>query len=1069
MCRGPRRRSCAANHRGTSYGFPWKRSTPTASRRWSSRAAGRSDPGDARADLDAALALWRGRAYAEFADEPWALGEAGRLEEMRVVAQERRCAAVLAAGTPADAVLAAEPLTREHPLREEPWRLRALALYAAGRQGEALAALRRARSWLIDELGVDPSPTLTRLEADILGQRLDPARAADLATWGRPPADQRNRAGRAVETAGGPAIDRSFVDRSFVDRPVQRRALERAAADVRRTATPSVCLLTGDPGAGKSTLLQEWGRDLTDRGWSVVTGRCPESPGGSPARAWTEIVRALAPKTGRPDVDPGDPLAPLLLDTPSPVPADPSFGRLMLLRAVRDLLGAATRRGPVAVVVDDLHRADSETLALLTGALDEAGRIPLLVVGAYRPGEEGEDLTDALAALAPHTSARVGVDGLDADQAMRLLAAVAGAEPEPATVTALLERTGGNAFFLTETARLLRGGGRAVALSAVPDGVRDVLRQRLRRLGSAAVEVLRLAAVVGRDVDVEVLIRAAAGTPGDRGLPEIAGEEAVVDALEAGVLAGLLVEPAPGAVRFAHVLARDTLYEDASVLRRSRWHSRVADAVAELRPHDVAAIADHRYRSGTAAGARAAVTAAVAAAEQAMSRYAPETAIVDYEQALRALDRLAARDGADAVAPERIELLGRLSRAQLAAGAGVDATATRTEAIRAAERSRDDALLVSALTSWDLPTPWTIRAYGDVDREVVALLERALALPDLSAATHCRLLCALVLEIAGPGQKQAHDAATQAEVLARGIGDPLLIGLAIHARAAVLLHNSDLVGRLPLARELQEIGRLPGLAVFALMGHVYTAQWAATHGEVAILAEHLEQLAALVRIYRWRQAEGVVAMHRGLLAHLRGDLPAAQRHYGAAVTVLRRNGGLDVDSIAAIAFFSVALTAGRPADLEPVVRSFDPIPEQGIDIYAIVLAAAGHPDEAAAARARNRPVAHDFFRSLLLTIRGIAVASLAVGDGAAAARARVEAERVYDELAAFHGQIGGAVTGAYALGPVDTVLGDLAVVLRRPRVAAAHFAAAEELADRCGSRPWASAARSRADRLRTGR
>jgi hypothetical protein len=92
-----------------------------------------------------------------------------------------------------------------------------------------------------------------------------------------------------------------------------------------------------------------------------------------------------------------------------------------------------------------------------------------------------------------------------------------------------------------------------------------------------------------------------------------ADEQAVVDALEAGVLAGLLVEPEPGAERFAHELTRDALYADVPGVLRARWHARVADALQVLHPEDVTALAHHLYQSGTAAGARAAVSASTAA------------------------------------------------------------------------------------------------------------------------------------------------------------------------------------------------------------------------------------------------------------------------------------------------------------------------------------------------------------------------------------------------------------------------------------------------------------------------
>ena len=130
------------------------------------------DPEHTRTILEQALALWRGPAYAEAAGEQWAVAEAARLEGLRLVARERWCAAVLRTGAAADAVLAADVLTREHPLREEGWRLLALALYASWRQSDALAALRRARDILAEEMGLDPGPVLAQLESDVLSQQV---------------------------------------------------------------------------------------------------------------------------------------------------------------------------------------------------------------------------------------------------------------------------------------------------------------------------------------------------------------------------------------------------------------------------------------------------------------------------------------------------------------------------------------------------------------------------------------------------------------------------------------------------------------------------------------------------------------------------------------------------------------------------------------------------------------------------------------------------------------------------------------------------------------------------------
>ncbi|MER7499905.1 BTAD domain-containing putative transcriptional regulator [Nonomuraea pusilla] len=130
-------------------------------------------PAQVWAAMDGALELWRGPALAEFSDLAWAATEAGRLEELRLIAVERRAAAGLALGRATSLVADLEAHASAYPLREEGWRLLALALYAMGRQGDALAALRRARAVWREELGLDLSAALQRLEGDMLAQRLE--------------------------------------------------------------------------------------------------------------------------------------------------------------------------------------------------------------------------------------------------------------------------------------------------------------------------------------------------------------------------------------------------------------------------------------------------------------------------------------------------------------------------------------------------------------------------------------------------------------------------------------------------------------------------------------------------------------------------------------------------------------------------------------------------------------------------------------------------------------------------------------------------------------------------------
>ena len=159
--------------------------------------------------LAEALALWRGTAYAEVADEPWARAEAGRLAELRLSATEDRIEAELALGHQSALVPELEVLVAGEPTRERLAGQLMLALYRSGRQAGALAAYRAARSSLVGELGLEPGPELQRLEAAVLAHdpALDlPARVIPRSA-ARIPGPQRRRtrpalAGAAVLLAG---------------------------------------------------------------------------------------------------------------------------------------------------------------------------------------------------------------------------------------------------------------------------------------------------------------------------------------------------------------------------------------------------------------------------------------------------------------------------------------------------------------------------------------------------------------------------------------------------------------------------------------------------------------------------------------------------------------------------------------------------------------------------------------------------------------------------------------------------------------------------------------------------
>jgi DNA-binding SARP family transcriptional activator len=150
------------------------------------RALNEGDPRAAAARLRKALELWRGEALADFSFEPFAQAAISRLEELRLVAVEERIEADLALGRHAELVGELSSVVAAHPLRERPRAQSMLALYRAGRQAEALRAYQDARTVLVEQLGIDPSPALQELEKAILNQEASLALAPANAVATRP-------------------------------------------------------------------------------------------------------------------------------------------------------------------------------------------------------------------------------------------------------------------------------------------------------------------------------------------------------------------------------------------------------------------------------------------------------------------------------------------------------------------------------------------------------------------------------------------------------------------------------------------------------------------------------------------------------------------------------------------------------------------------------------------------------------------------------------------------------------------------------------------------------------------
>ncbi|MFD7659578.1 BTAD domain-containing putative transcriptional regulator [Actinosynnema sp. NPDC059797] len=979
--------------------------------------AGELPAGAALARVEEALGWWRGPAYAEFADLPWARGEVARLDELRLLALERRAGALLDLGRAAAAVPDLEAHVEGHPWREDAWRLLALALYRAGRQGDALGALRRARDGLAEALGVDPGPDLRRLEADILAHAPHLVEAGGDAPVVGGAAGRRDVPGSAGRDEGSPAgRDRGAVRSvgredvpALVGRDDELAGLGGAAERAVERRRPVLVLVSGDAGAGKTTLAEAFAARLAARGWTTAWGANPDAEGLPAAWPWSQVLDSLA-ASGH-----GYPTG----DGPA-AGGDPLVARFHWHRAVGAHLAGVARRAPLLLVLDDLHWAGEETLALLASVVTDSAAHPVLVVATYRTTDVPAALSDLLGRVARAEPTRLYLGGLPAAAVPELVRATTGRDVDAATASAIHRRSGGNPFFVRELARLAAAEGPSWAES-VPPGVRDVVRHRLASLPEPVREVLRRAAVVGTDLDLE-LLTALAG-PG------------VLDAAEVATRRGFLVERGPGRFGFAHALVRDTLHQDVSGSRRARWHAAAGEALERLRPDAVDALAHHFLLAESPGTDARAARYARAAAERAERRRAPHEAARLWRAALAAHDRAAAHDHGEDDPATRLELVMGMVRTQAVTGDLDRARRHRAEALALAEGLGDPELTARVIGAFDVPAVWTDHDDPALARRIAEVTERTLAaLPPDRTATRSRLLATLALELRATGGDRARAAAREAEALARESADPAVLAFALNARFMQSFHRAGLApDRARTGAELVDLARRHDLVTFEVLGHLVLLQAHSALADFTAADRHAAAADRLGEDHRLPLVGVFTRWYRALRAAVAGrDAEAAYREAAARLAGTGMS-GVD-EGILPFALLCHRLQRGERPDPDADFGAYEPW-----------------------CRPLFEPAAHvpDSPRDLLYEARTCLHAVVAVrrADLAAAERLHADLEPAADELA-------GAGSGMLTLRPVAHHLGDLARALGRHRLAAGHYHHALAVAERAGAPHWVAAART---------
>ena len=915
------------------------------------------------------------------------------------------------------------------------------------------------------------SPALDRLVLELLAKSPDerPQSAAE--------------ARRAIEAAAAapaePAAEdsdenplESLAGGVFVGRDAElgemRGLLEDALAGQGR-----LLLLSGDPGIGKTRAAEQLSTYAGVRGARVYWGRCQESEGQPPYWPWAEALRSYVREAdpvglrwelgGRAaDVARIVPeLAERLGDVGELAEAESEQERFRLFDSFVTFIAGVSRARPMVLVLDDLHWADEPSLLLLRFVARRLADTGLLVIGTYRDVELGRHhpLADTLGELSAIDGVRrIGLRGLDPEGIADYIELTAGVDRPPADLAAAIhDQTAGNPFFIGEVVRLMAAEGHLGETEArrqvqIPHGVREVVGRRLDRLSERANEVLRIAAVCGREFYLQVLSQVCELEPADvePALAEAVGDRLVDAPAEVG-----------GRYSFSHALVRETLQAEIPAARRLALQREIGEALervyADDLEHHLAELAHHFLEAAPLGEVERAVDYATRAARQARHRLAYEDAAALYARAIEALEL-----GPEPARGRRLELLLELGEAQTKAARSSDARATfERAAALARELGSAESLAQAALGSCLLSIA------GVVDEPLIELLEESLAAVGYGdSAIRSQLLSGLAQELYWvDAAGRSNDLGLEALEMARRVDDPAAQAAALARRQFTGTIDPDRVrSRLTESNEMHDLAKRLGDRELELRAHVYRLTNRLQLGDVPGLDADLAAVDRLATELRQPQWQWNVPLLRAMRALIDGRFEQAERlSYEAAAA------GVRAEEPVAAQFHATQIALLRrlrrsPEDEVELAALIDRLSELAEQYPAIPAwrssLAATHAELRNSSEARTvfeTLAARDFTDVPLDAQWGISLSLLAevasyLGD---VDRARL----LYDMMTPFEGLNVIAGRAAASYGPVARMLALLARTDGRVDDAERHFNASLALSEGMGDRPFTARAR----------
>ncbi|MFK7803631.1 MAG: protein kinase [Anaerolineae bacterium] len=426
------------------------------------------------------------------------------------------------------------------------------------------------------------------------------------------------------------AIRESYLQAAkFIGREKEMAQLETTLKHGAR-GKGSALLISGESGVGKSRLLNELRTKALVRGFLVLHGQAKQEGGGLPFQLWREPLQQALMMASEVDDLTASILRPLIPNiskllqrdvAPAPQLTDQA-ARLRLFNAIATLLQKTGQ--PVLLILEDLHWT-SESLLPIPYLNQQISKQPWLILGSYRHDEKPN-----LPSILP-TIKVLTLDRLTPEMVTEFSAAMLGEVGRRPEVVSLLQReTEGNAFFAVEMVRALTEkveqltavGEIVLPETLLPNGIQDIIKNRLVRVPAPAKELLVLAAVAGRELEIPLITILANGVDIENWWLPICSEAAVLEIRH-------------GTWQFSHAKIQEGVLAQLDKKSLTAKHEQVALAIERLHPNDPEQAGRLAYHWRHTDKVKKEIAYNLQAGKHASSQFSHEDAIIYFSEALK--------------------------------------------------------------------------------------------------------------------------------------------------------------------------------------------------------------------------------------------------------------------------------------------------------------------------------------------------------------------------------------------------------------------------------------------------